>query len=351
MENPHASGLVSLARGIVAVLGGSWAEGADACRGAEEVFRSRCLDARWVGDERIWAEIDNAQVFLCLALLQAGRLDELNRLCPDLIKEAREHDDLSKVANLVNPTMTVLCLASGDPDGALLASRAAIDAWSQSGFHVQHHNALMSATRVDLYRGDAAAGMDRMRVSWGLYRAVPALRGSVPAGRLFEPAGLLYFGRRGGRATPCRSPCAAESDARRLDREGLDWSRGLAALVRAGVAVCRRDTGHTAAHLAAAIDRLSALGMALHADSARLRFGPFAGDDVGAAAAAQRLASLGVRDVERFADLFAPALPARHSETGNGHPRHGRQPVHEESLAPRRTGSRGAFRCAAAFVR
>jgi serine/threonine protein kinase len=312
VENPHALGIVVLARGMMAVLRGSWRDGSDLCRRAEMIFREKCLDARWVAVESIWAEIDYAHVFLCAALCHAGQLDELARVCGEWAAEACERGNLSNQVNMVNPSMTLLKLAADDPAGALWVSQQVIRGWSARGFHVQHHNALRSAVLVDLYRGDGAAGWERLTQSWPQYGESGLDRIQFTRVEWLELRARCALSAAATVRDPRRFLRAAESDARRLAREGLPWPCALADQVFAGVAACRRDRDLAADRLALAVDRFSALGMGLHADAARLRLAGMTANSEEATATAeatQRMAAQGVRAVDRFTDLYAPGFP------------------------------------------
>ena len=58
---------------------------------------------------------------------------------------------------------------------------------------------------------------------------------------------------RSARPTPARSRSALR-DSRRLDREGMAWSKALAYPIRAGVAAARGDTSRAASLFAEAVD-------------------------------------------------------------------------------------------------
>ncbi len=57
---------------------------------------------------------------------------------------------------------------------------------------------------------------------------------------------------------------SAERDARRLDREGMAWSKALAYPIRAGVAAARDDTSQAASMFAQAVTQLEAVDMNLY---------------------------------------------------------------------------------------
>ena len=66
---------------------------------------------------------------------------------------------------------------------------------------------------------------------------------------------------------------AAEADARRLERAGMDFAAALAQLARAGVASSRGDQADTRERLTRAIKGLDAVAMHSYAAAARWRLG------------------------------------------------------------------------------
>ena len=249
LKNPHVSGLISLSKGMIEVLRGNWAAGARLCREAEEVFTHECSAVQWVAHENTWAETDHAQLFLGAALINMGRINELASHFSPLMREALERDDMAKVANLMHPILTFLRLAADEPETATFESDRAIRGWPRGEMLVQHHNAMRSRAFIDLYCGDGTAAWLRfvesrrayarsllpqvqyLRIELCEIRARSALAAAMEAD---DPRRLLF---------------AAESDARRLEREHLPWAEALATTVRAGVAARRGQSARAIALL------------------------------------------------------------------------------------------------------
>lgn len=98
----------------------------------------------------------------------------------------------------------------------------------------------------------------------------------------------------------------AETDARTLDRSGSRWSRGLAAMLRAGAAALGGDGDRAGERLADAETHFTAAEMQIHQAIARRRLAELRADDSGVAAADRKLADLGIRNPESMAGVFAP---------------------------------------------
>ena len=114
-----------------------------------------------------------------------------------------------------------------------------------------------------------------------------------------------------GAADPGPLLHAAERDARRLDREGMAWSRALSLPIRAGVAAARGDRSRAATLFAEAVQQLEAVDMNLYAAASRRRLGEILGGDEGRAQVERAdswMSQQGIRNPARMADVFAPAV-------------------------------------------
>jgi len=311
LNNPHAAGLVSMARGMVDVLLGAWHSGAAHCRAAEAVFAGRCADAQWVDLENIGAEVDHTQVFLGSALTYMGDVHELAGRFPKLTREARERDDVAKVANLVHPVLTFLNLAADDPERARRESDRAVQSWTRRGMHVQHHNALRAQALIDLYCGDGAAAWHRFAEARTPYERSLLTHVQYLRVELYEMRARSALAASASAGSPRRMLSAAEADAHRLERERVPWARAFAALIRAGVAAGRGRPGAAADRLVEAAARFEALHMAVFAAAARRRLGEVRGGPEGRAlVAAADLVMTGRRimNPDRFTAAYAPGF-------------------------------------------
>ena len=124
--------------------------------------------------------------------------------------------------------MSTLRLASDDPELAEATLRQALGQWTQRGFHIQHNEWFGAEVQIRQYRGDRVGAwkffstqyapslarshltrIQRIRIFFYERRARCALAAAFETA---DPGPLLR---------------AAERDARRLDREGMAWSRAL----------------------------------------------------------------------------------------------------------------------------
>jgi eukaryotic-like serine/threonine-protein kinase len=135
--------------------------------------------------------------------------------------------------------------------------------------------------------------MQKIKVFFYERRARCALAAALGAG---DPGPLLH---------------AALSDARRLHREGVAWSRALSLPIKAGVAAARGDRSRALTLFALAVQHLEAVDMNLYAAASRRRLGEILEGDIGRAQlekADSWMNQQGIRSPARMADVFAPAV-------------------------------------------
>ena len=207
--------------------------------------------------------------------------------------------------------MSTLRLAADDPEGAEATLRQALDQWTQQGFHVQHNEWFGAEVQIRLYRGDDKGAWNFLTTRYAPSLARSHLHAHPEAQDfLLRQAGPLCARRsHRRRRLPARSCAAAERDARRLDREGMAWSKALAYPIRAGVAAARGDTSRAASLFAEAVTQLEAVDMNLYAAASRRRLGEILGGDEGRAQmerADSWMRQQGIQNPARMADVFAP---------------------------------------------
>jgi hypothetical protein len=239
-----------------------------------------------------------------------GRVAELSRRWPALLKEARERGDLFAVTNLSTNLMAIIRLGADDADGARRHLQAAIDQWSQAGFHVQHHFAVLAQALIELYTGNGAAAWKHISEQWPAYQASFLLRWQIPRiDALFMHASSAVAA-----ATSAADPGpllrTAEGDAHRLRREKMPWADAVARLIQAQVAAARGQTA-SAELLAEAANLLDSVDMRMYAAAARRRLGQLIGGDRGRDLIKQAdawMTGQQVRNPARMAAIFAPGF-------------------------------------------
>ena len=276
VENPHALGVAMANMGAAAFLQGDYKKGLELSERAEAILRERCTGVTW--------ELDTAQTFLLDSLYWTGAWDEMFRRMPIFAKEAQERGDL--LFGSYQRRLHLIYLAADHPVQA--REEAKRRTWSQRGFHVQHYMDLITQTEIDLYAGDATAAWRRVNEQWlGLRRSlltrVQFIRAETRHLHARAALALAADEVTAGARERERYLAIAEKDAGKLEQEKTAWTRGLAALIRAGVAATRENSPLALSLAAAAERECEAAHMAHYATVARRRRGKLAGGPDGRA--------------------------------------------------------------------
>lgn len=306
VKHPYAFGIVALARGTAAFLNARWLDALEHCDRADEIFRGECTGAAW--------ELDTAHTYALWALLYSGRLGELSRRGPILLKEAEERGDRYATMNFATQIMTMILLAANrvnDATANLFETR-----WTQRGFHVQHLNSLFSEVKLRLYVGDPAPAWQRMNDEWPAIEASLLMR--IQMLRIdyrYQHAccALAMAARKssGGEAAAEQFRRIALVDARLLGREGIAWGTALGTFVQAGVVHLEGDDAASARLFARAAEELAAADLGLCAAVARRCRGQLVGGEAGAAMVEEAEAWMRreqILDPARMSAIFAPTF-------------------------------------------
>jgi eukaryotic-like serine/threonine-protein kinase len=304
VEDPYASGMVALARGVCAYLEGHWTLAQSDCDRAETIFRDNCTGVAW--------ELDTSHAFALWGLSHQGSIAELSRRWPILLDRARARGDLYSVMNLSSYIMSIVRLAADEPDIAYQELRQTMSQWSREGFHVQHNDALWAAVQIELYRGDGLAAWNLIDQSW------PALRRSLLLRVQFIRTSMTFLRARAalaaavmvGRSRPARVQsllAVARRAARRLKRERMPCPTAYAQLVRGALAAIGGDRTRAVSLLTEAVACFEVVDMRLFATATRRRLGEQQGGSAGQAQidrAARFMADESIKNPDRMAAMI-----------------------------------------------
>ncbi|MEQ8273686.1 MAG: protein kinase [Deltaproteobacteria bacterium] len=232
VDDPHALGLVEMAKGTAAFLEGRFAEGRAASTRAESILRERCRG--------VWWEIATSQVFNILSMAFLGELGALERFVRANVREAQARGDRYATANFKSGAANLAYLVRDDIAGGAAALQETRDHLPKDGFTIPHFYELVARINLLLYAGraeEAFAAVDAVRreASRSMVLRIQYLRIDV----LFAFARAALAASDGAAA---KAHLDLASDwAARLEREPARWSAPLAYLVRAGVAARRGD--------------------------------------------------------------------------------------------------------------
>ncbi|MFO0891734.1 MAG: protein kinase [Isosphaeraceae bacterium] len=303
INDPYSLGFVALAKGIARYVEGRWRRAYESFEQAEVLLRSGCTGVAW--------EMDTSHTLSMWSLTYLGELAELSKRWPARLKEARERGDRYLETYMNTYVMAHVRLAADEPDRAQADLVEAAKVWSPHGYHVQHSTVQLAQVQIDLYNGDGASAFRRVCADWRRHKKALLLR--VQKIRIDQiqarARAALAIAERTGNPRLLRKFAATDAD--RLDREGLPWSRAYAGLVRAAIAVRRGERGDAEALLRRAIEDFDAADMKLYANVAQRRLGELVGGVEGdelLTASAAFMAEQGVVDPTRMAAMCAPGF-------------------------------------------
>jgi hypothetical protein len=274
LGNPDAIGLSLWANGVTAYCVGDWKRAADWCERSAQILSERCNGLTW--------ELSVANRFLLGALLLQGKLAEVSRRVPELLGAAVEQGNIF-VSTDLRTRMNLIWLANDEPDSARTEVIAALQAWPQEGFNLQHYSSMLALAQIELYTGDAEVAWRHVQVQW------PALQGSlllrlqilrVEANHLLARTALATAVVSEGDKRD-RLLQVAEKQARAISKERMAWADPFAQLIKGAAAAVRGEQSHAANHLASAVDGFERGDMRLYAAASRRCLGQTLGGNRG----------------------------------------------------------------------
>ena len=302
LDSPYATAWTTAVDGMTAALEGRWKDAYQALARAETTFAERCTGVAW--------ELGTLRWFKILSAMYLGRIDELARIVPARLNEARARGDLyAEVVNVTGLANLVL-LASDEPARARTLCVDVMKRWSREKFHVEHWWAMQAEAHIDLYEGRGLSALATIESRW------PALKDSLLLMCQMTRTEALHVRARAELvaanedAPRSKEHCAmAERWARAIAKERMPWSDPLASLLRAALASFRGDATAARSELDAAIAGLDAADMPLFAAAARWRRGELQGGDAGRAErgrAEEWLLERGIVSPARMVPMLAP---------------------------------------------
>ncbi len=252
----------------------------------------------------------NASLFALDALMILGDLREATYLHERMLVDAELRGDLYSIVSLQSRATVILALARDEPELARRHLREAMTLWSQTGYLVQHWQAMHYEAEIELYVGDGARGYDRI-----VHDEVALKKSFLMKVQLIRVLTWFLRGRCAVASIEAEPARAADRLAealrlgRRLRRQNVPWAHVLGAIVAAIAAQAEGDRSTAIASLRSSIEGATRADMFLHAAAARYQLGWLIGGDAGRALTRQgdeEMASKGVRAPLRMASRLVP---------------------------------------------
>jgi len=297
LEDPRGRAIVQLQRGIRDFLVGDWPASCVSLEKAEQLVRD-CRGMTW--------ELSQVVTFHVDALSLRGRWDQLRRVIPPRLTEARRNGNLQLTHYLEYARAVFIRIAQDDPDTGLSAMAETFVHRAEHGFTTPDWWRMMGTSLLHAYKGDSLAAWDAWEADWPALCSSLLLRVDVMSvpGR-YHRARLAL-----GRAQDTGDVAyvsLARREAALIGKSSNGWGPALGQLIDGLCAYHAGDEAGALAKLEAAEERLNALDMRLHGASVRYRRGEWSGDAEGVAAAVTEMRSLGIARPDRFAALYAPS--------------------------------------------
>ena len=301
IDSLQAIGLTAVTSGAAAFLQGHWRSSLEWSERAEAILSELCTGAAW--------ELVTAQIFGLRARYFLGDIGALSDRVPVLLAYADERGDRYAAASLRQGYPSLAWLARGDEEGALDEIRRGSANWSSVGFHVQHFAAILAEAHVYLYQLLGPRAHDLVQNAW------PSITRSLLMRVQYVRVEAYFLRARCALAAALRTTYAlelvaqAETDAKRIHKEGLPWADPLAHLIEAVAAMARGEVSRAVALFGQAEDGFVAAGMVFHANVARRRLGRLMGGTAGAKMVEDTnewMEGQGVKNPDRLAEILAP---------------------------------------------
>ncbi|MBX7099847.1 MAG: protein kinase [Myxococcaceae bacterium] len=294
LQNPHAIGLASLVRGVVAFQNGRWARACESFRNAETIFRTQCVGVSW--------ELESSTMFRLESTFYLGDLPGLQEGVRAQLVEAEGRGDLFATTTMRLAHMNAIWLAEDTPGEARREADLAMSRWSARGYLAQHWYYLIAAQNNDLYRGDGASAWKRIQEQW-----TPLDRSMLLRVQVVRVEALHQLGRAAVAAGKLKE---AKDTAGKLEREGPAWATALATLLRASAEERPEVAIET---LGRAAEQLDQVDMKLYAAAARWHRAGLVGGEAGKAerhSVTEALKQQGVVNVEHMVRGLVPRVQA-----------------------------------------
>ena len=300
---PQAIAHAQLCAAIAHFCLGRWQQSLEHIGEAHPILRDQCTGVAW--------ELATASSFHICCLFYLGRLDQLRAFALRRLDIALERGDLYQATALRTTFGELAWLVADDIEEARRQVELAAQTWSQSSFQLQHYWALRANGYIDLYTGEGALAWERLSENWPALRRSLLLRVQVIRVQMVQlraNAAIAAALDSGERERLLRS---ARRDARAIARERMPWSRPLAMLLRASLAVADDDPAAAVDELAAAEPLLEAQDMQMYAAAARVCRGHLLGGTDGASVrqrGRQAMERAGVQSVERMTRMLIAGI-------------------------------------------
>ncbi len=303
-KDAHALGVYLVCYSPACFMRGEFDRCVELADEALRVFVTNCAEARY--------EADQAQSWKLAGLYYNGRISELAREVPALMREGLARRDEYLLSSLRSWRSNFYWLAVDRPKEARRQAERCDNRWiTGRSFHTYHYYRLHTDAQISLYQGRGAKAWQEVLAGWAAFEGsvghrVQSLRIEGNFMRARCAIAAVEEGEDSGSLL-----AIAESSVRAVEKEGARWGEGLAALVRACLAARRGDRDAALAFLEQAEEVFSEQNMRLLARVAEFRRGQLLGGEQGEALVASATGWMREESIvnpEAVVALFSPGF-------------------------------------------
>jgi hypothetical protein len=298
---PHAQGMVGLARAWSAFLQGNFPKSLQHAIPSVRTFRENCTGVAW--------ELVMSETAISWSHVHIGDTDGVRQSIREHYGDGVERGNTVLITNFLSVVQPFLALAEDDPSASADYLREALAMWPHAGYHVQHVSLLWSWSRLHLYRGEADASLARYEREWKPMRNALHLRGQLTRVTQLDSRGrsaLAVASSRSGAQADLLT--RAKLDAEALQREQAIFVKPYADRLFGLLARHARNDVEAARRFKSAYEGFTRSGALLDAAVARRCYGQAIGGDDGqqqTAAANEAMHALGVKNTDAMTRMLS----------------------------------------------
>jgi hypothetical protein len=226
----------------------------------------------------------NSHLFGVYSQLFLGNFEEARTRISRLVRHAEDRGDLYVPVNLKTSGGITLALVNGEVERARRYLNEAVAQWTQTGFSVQHWQALVYGSDLDAYEGNPGRAYDRFAASMPALKKSFLLHAGFVRTMTFFARGRIAIASIADRPDLKRQRIAeARQMIKLLEREHAPWAGAVASMVRAAAENAAGDREAAMAALRVAIEKTTATDTVVYALAARIRLGEMMGGEEGGA--------------------------------------------------------------------
>ncbi|HEU0036298.1 MAG TPA: protein kinase [Kofleriaceae bacterium] len=301
--------LSSVTRGTTAFFLGHWREAAELLSECEQQLmqaRPKLVDDAF-GAAHL---LGMTRTLLIGALYYHGRLADLIRRRPELLRDAIERNDVTAATYCRTGVTWAVDLARGDIDAAIRHADDGIQPWQQGRGQLPQFLDLIARTSIALFRARGAEAYQHVLAVWPAFVESRLLRAQYIRVTMLDLRGRATLAAARTATSPRKLIVEAREHAVALEREGAVWAAALGHAIRAGAALLEADRDGAHRSLALAHRDFTDAGMVMHAAAAGLALARLDGDAEREQAARDALRACGIADsgdvIEKFTHVLLP---------------------------------------------